>query len=137
MKAMSHKFNFASAPDENMVTRDFKVSPFCGELSAKNEAGIYKMIKGQEKYYFFQEKHKEPPIAPCFYKEKDKWKAIDDSDQQMCLSFFQRMEVQKERDSRQNKRKRMDEVDVSLNINQQVDNMNIENMNVNDINLLQ
>ena len=125
MKAMTGKFVFHTEVNARTFSRAFsKISPSCDNLSLKNAVGYFRAKKGQERFIFFQEKYHQPPILPNFLKDKEKkeWDQIVRIDNEKLLLFLENIKKEQERSERPKKRKKIDDIQLSLDIKNQLKN---------------
>ena len=120
LKAMNAAYSFHSNITVRAVTLGIsKISPSCDSVEFKNHSGIYRCKKNHKSYLFFQENTIPPPLIPCFFTESDEWEKIMKEDEEKCSLYILRKEKEEERQNR-TKRRKLDKVKISLNIEHQV-----------------
>ena len=119
---LSGKYEFQTAISIRNISQAIKkVSPTCDDVRNPNPVGIYRVSRQHKKFLFFQDVKLPPPNFPCFYKEKEEWDKISKIDEEMCSSFLDRIEITKSRSRSNKKRKKLDDVEISLEIKKQIE----------------
>ena len=81
------------------------------DLSSKNSTGIYSGVKNHERYFWFQDKVKPPPIFPQTCHNISVWDSINEEDSDKLVAYLAR--ISRTRDtSRKAKKRQVDEVDL-------------------------
>ena len=90
-----------------------KIEPSLDSLSVANHSGIYCGKYKKENYYFFQNPVSDPPYFPPPMNYNDKWKDIEEIDEQNLKEYINRIERGHQKQRSKKKRIR-DDVDIYL-----------------------
>ena len=88
-----------------------KLESCSSNLQAKNSSGIYSGVRRHERYFWFQDKDKPPPIFPRIGRNNDEWLRVDEEDRDRLEGYMARISRQADM-RRESKKRRLDAIDI-------------------------